>query len=470
MARLLFLQKVQYEFVGVMSISAYLKRAGHQVDLLFKDEEKNNFFPKIKAYDPDLVAFSSMTGEHTHYLEIATEVKKNLDVPILMGGPHTTFFPEVINHTSVDIICRGEGEEAAVELCDRLDGGQDYRDVRNLWVKQNGTIFKNDIGPGENNLDNYPIQDREIYYKYKYLREYPTKPFVTARGCPYQCSYCFNREYNQLYHGKAKVLRRYSVKRVIEEILQVKRHYPLKRVLFNDDIFVLDKSWLEEFVPLYKREVGLPFACNFHINIANEELVRLLKEAGCYLACFGIESGDQELRKLILKRNTTDEQIYQTASLFRKHDIKMKTFNMLGLPGETLKQALKTVRINANIKTDYPWCSILQPYPHTEIAAIAQEKGLLKKDFSLDDLESSYFFKSVFKQPNIRQLTRLQKLFFFGVRMPWTIPIIAWMVKIPFDKLYILLFGLSYTLRVGREFHLGWSNALRFALRHRKNL
>lgn len=470
MAKILFLQTVQFEFTGVMSISAYLKRAGHQVDLLLEGEEGNDFLDKIRDYHPDLVAFSAMTGDHVRCLEIASQVKKVLDVPTLMGGPHPTFFPETVEHPAIDIVCRGEGEEAAAELCSRLDQGKDYSDVRNLWVKRDGTIFRNEVGPGENELDNYPIPDREIYYKYPYLRDYPTKPFITARGCPYLCSFCFNRDFNRMYHGKVKTLRRHSPQRAIQEMRGVKERYPLKRIFINDDIFIMDKEWLSAFLPLYKQEIGLPFACNVRVNLVDEEIAAMLKEAGCYLVMFGIESGDSELRRTILKKNITDEQIRHAAWCFRKYGIRMKTFNILGLPDETVEKALKTIRLNAEVKIDYPWCSILQPYPRTELAAIARDKGLLQNDFSLDNLEASFFSGSVLKQDNIQELVRLQKLFYIGVKMPWTLGLIRQLIKYPLDRVFYALFALSFTWRFMQETDIGFWNALKFAFRHRKNL
>jgi radical SAM superfamily enzyme YgiQ (UPF0313 family) len=453
-----------------MYISAYLKRAGHEVDLLLESEEGEDFYRKIEEYNPDLIAFSSMTGDHVRCLEIAQQVKDIVTAPTMMGGPHATFFPETVEHPALDVICRGEGEEAAAELCERLDNGQDYTDVQNLWVKKNGHIYRNDVRPGENNLDNYPIPDREVYYKYAYLHDYPTKPFITGRGCPYLCTFCFNRDFNRMYHGKVNMLRRHSPERAIEEMVQAKQKYPLKRIFINDDIFILDKEWISKFLPLYAREVNLPFACNVRANLVDEDKVKLLKEAGCFMVSFGIESGDPDLRKRILKKNITDDQIRRSAELFRKYGIKMKTFNIMGLPDETLETALKTIRINADIKVDFPWCSILQPYPRTELAAIAQEKGLLKQDFSLDDINASFFSSSVLNQPNIKQLTRLQKLFYIGVKMPWTIPIIARIVRLPLDPLFFLLFAVSYTYRFKQETDINWWTTLKFAIRHRKNL
>ena len=270
MAKILFLQTVQFEFTGVMSISAYLKRAGHQVDLLLEGEEGAAFFDKIKAYQPDLIAFSAMTGDHVRCLEIATQVKKILPVPILMGGPHPTFFPETVEHPAIDIICRGEGEEATGELCARLETGRDYHDVRNLWVKTNGSIVRNDVGPGENELDNYPLPDRDIYYKYPYLRDYPTKPFITARGCPYLCSFCFNKDFNRMYHGKMKMSSAAFARTRHGRDASGQGTLSLKRIFINDDIFIMDKEWLGRFLPLYRDHIGLPFACNVRVNLVDE--------------------------------------------------------------------------------------------------------------------------------------------------------------------------------------------------------
>ncbi|HEX7343867.1 MAG TPA: radical SAM protein [bacterium] len=470
MARILFLQTIQFEFAGVMSVSAYLKRAGHQVELLFEGEEGRRLFGRAREFKPDLIALSTMTGDHVRCLELATGAKKNLDVPILLGGPHPTFFPEVIEHPAIDIICRGEGEEAAALLCERLDRSQAYDDVRNLWVKSNGGVVRNEIGPGENNLDNYPIPDRELYYKYPYLRQYPAKPFITARGCPYLCTFCFNRDFNRMYHGKMKIMRRNSPGRAVEEMLRVKSRYPLKRIFINDDIFILDKEWLGQFLPLYKREVKLPFFCNVRVNLIDEEKVKMLADAGCALAMFGIESGDEELRRKVLKKNITNEQIYRAAELFHKYGIKIKTTSILGLPDETVEKALKTIKINADIKADFPWCSILQPYPRTELAQMAQEKGLIGPDFSLDDLEASFFSDSVLKQPYIKELTRLQKVFYVAVKMPWTIPIFTRLVKMPLGRLFFFIFGVSNLWRFMRETDIGWFWALRLAIRHRKDI
>ncbi len=171
MARLLFLQEVAFEYVGVMCLSAYAKSRGHQCDILIASEEKRHFWDKVIEYKPDVVGFSAMTGFHIPYLKMADKVKEILGVPTIFGGPHPTFFPEMIEHPAVDIICRGEGEEAIIELLDAIDRDEDYERIDNLWVKSNSGIVRNEVRCIVKNLDDYPRPDREIYYKYKYLRD-----------------------------------------------------------------------------------------------------------------------------------------------------------------------------------------------------------------------------------------------------------------------------------------------------------
>ncbi len=469
MARLLFLQEVAFEYVGVMCLSAYAKSRGHQCDILIASEEKRHFWDKVIEYKPDVVGFSAMTGSHIPYLKMADKVKEILGVPTIFGGPHPTFFPEVVQHRSIDAIVRGEGEEALVDFLNALDRGEDYAHIPNVWTIKNGSLVQNDVRGGQNALDEYPPADRSIYYKYKYLRDYPTKPFITGRGCPYLCSFCFNREFNQMYRGKMKILRRSSPEKVMAEIDDCRSKYPLKKIFFNDDIFIMQKDWLEEFAPLYKKEIGLPYACNVRANLVDEERVRLLKESGCYLVMWGIESGVESRRREILHKNISDQQIRQAAELFRRYDIKMKSFNIMGSPGETLDEAVQTIKLNAEIKIDYPWCSILQPYPRTKITEIAQEQGILKKDYSLDDMEKSFFSGSILEQPDIRRIERLQKLFYLGVKFPALIPFFKWLTKFPLGVIFQGLFGVSFLYRFMRETDIPFHKAILFALRHRKS-
>ena len=105
------------ESIGVANLSAILKANGHEADLLLVSHTPD-LIGAIREYDPGLIAFSALTGVH-HSLELlALMIKEQLDIPIIVGGPHPTYSPDMIMSPGIDIICRGEGELAMLELAD----------------------------------------------------------------------------------------------------------------------------------------------------------------------------------------------------------------------------------------------------------------------------------------------------------------------------------------------------------------
>ena len=186
MARILFLQNLPFEYMGPMYISGLLKEHGHHCNLVIVSESKN-YLQDISHYQPDLIGFSTMTGPHKWVIETANRIKKHFDKPIVLGGAHPTFFPEIIQEPSLDIICIGEGEFAVLDLANKLDSSADISNIKNLWIKKNGHVFKNDLRPLVENLDALPFPDRALYDDCEILRSVPAMKFLTGRGCPYRC-------------------------------------------------------------------------------------------------------------------------------------------------------------------------------------------------------------------------------------------------------------------------------------------
>ena len=179
----------------------------------------------------------------------------------------------------------------------KLESGAHITDIKNFWIKDNGLVHKNNVRPLIQNLDDLPFPDRELLYgKDTYLRESKIKRFLSNRGCPFNCTYCFNRAYKEIYKGD-KIIRWRSVENLISEINEVKSRYPLELVRFIDDVFILPPvTWLEKFARLYKKEINLPFVCNLQVKIVTEDKIRLLKEAGCTAVYMAIEAGNDSMR------------------------------------------------------------------------------------------------------------------------------------------------------------------------------
>ena len=260
MAKILFLQDILFEFIGPMQLSAILKAKGHKTDLLVWTKEKD-LIKKIKQIKPDLIAFSTTTGPHKEALKIARKIKSEINIPIIFGGAHPTLFPDVIKEDCVDMICIGEADLVILAIANAIDKKWNIKKIKNICVEEGKTIRKNELAPLVD-LDNLPSIDRELYYKrYSFLKNLSVKKFITSRGCPYNCSFCFNQTMRKMYKGKGKWVRKRSVDRVIAEIKEVRKKYGLKGVRISDDTFTMEHTWLTEFLNKYKKEVNLPFTC-----------------------------------------------------------------------------------------------------------------------------------------------------------------------------------------------------------------
>jgi len=464
MAKVLFLQNIPFEYMGSMYISALLKKHGHNCRLLILSEHKD-YLRQIIEYDPDIIGFSTMTGPHKWVLKVASEIKENVNKPIILGGPHPTFFPEIIHETSVDVVCLGEGEFTVLELADKLDKGEDLFRIQNLWFKRDGQIIKNDLRPLVKDLDELPFPDRTLYDDCKILRSIPAMKFLTGRGCPYRCTFCFNHKFNELYRGLGCIVRKRGVDSLIQEIKETAQKYKLKLIRFPDDMFTGNRRWLLEFLQKYRQEINLPFTGLAHANELDEEVIQMLKAAGCLNIYFGVEAGNEYMRNQILKKNLTNKQIINAARLLKKHKLKFGTYNMFGLPHETLPLAFETIKFNRKLKPDYTINNIFQPYPKTEIAAYAAEHDLLNPNVDyLDTMNEG----SILQLKEIDQLVNLSRFASLAIKLPVLTPFIKALIKLPPNRLFRMVFDLSSAPAMRSNLNLNMINLLRWGIKLRK--
>jgi len=446
--RVLFIYKdvTLTEPLGVLYLAATLRRAGHDVALALAD--RKGFEGRVRAFAPDVLAYSSSTGYHNYYLELNRKLKKMLGRPVfaIMGGPHATFFPEVVREEGLDAACRGEGEEAVVDLVDALARGDDYRGIANLWVKDDGMVCENGVRPLAAELDALPFPARDLLYDYDpYMREVTMKHFFPMRGCPYLCTYCFNHKYNELYRGKGKVLRWRSVENVLAEINDVRARWPLKFVRFLSDNFTNGKEWVAAFADQYPKAVGLPFHANVRANMVDEKVARDLARAGCVSVLLGIETGDDRVRDELLKRNMPRETIVAACRYLRENGVNVYASNIIALPGETFAGALQTLALNQECRPAFAWSALFMPYPRTELTAYAVTHGYFDGD--PDAVFHTFHRDSVLTfadERERRMFSNLHKLFGVMVEWPWLSRFARALCKLPPNPLYNLVFMLWY--------------------------
>jgi len=435
-----------------MYLSGMLKANGHE-SRIFIDVRNSNALRDVLEYNPQVVGVSCTTGLHHWGVGFCRMVKaKDSGIITMMGGPHATFCPEIAFEDGIDYAVRGEAENTVIDIAEALEGGDDIRLLENIVYTKGEELVINPMGRLIEELDAMPYPDRTHYERYPITLNEGSKNFIGGRGCPYKCTFCANYEYHNIYRGGGKWVRYRSHENILNEIEEVRDRYGIKFVGFSDDTLIFNRSWLLPFLEKYRRRINLPFISTVRANLVDEEIVRTLSEAGCISCVFGVESGDERIRNDVLQKGVTDEQIRQTASLFKKYKIRFGTYNMLGLPGETVEDAWKTVRLNAEIRPDFPWCSILQPYPGTKIHSDMEKS--LGRNINADGIGASYFTASVIDNPHIKRLENLQKWFHIAVRVPFLQPLIKQLIKLPPNIFFTMVFQASYGWQLLRRSHL----------------
>lgn len=425
--------------LGILYLTAALKKQGHECRFFLADLEFK-LLPKIKTYGPDVICYSTTTGFHRYYLQLNCRLKEQFDFYAVFGGPHATFFPnDLIKEDGVDAICLGEGEEALCELLEKRAAGKSYTDTANFWFKEKDGLIKNPVRLLFGDLDSITFPDRSFLDQYRELKRYGKIDVLISRGCPFNCTYCFNHQYKELYHSKGAVVRTRSPENVIQEILEFKNSYPLHEIYFVDDIFPFQVEWVEKFIRLYKEQISLPFYCHLHPSLVKKEIVDLLKEAGCYAIWMGIESGNEKIRREVLKRKVSNDQIISSAKTIKDNGIVLFTFNMVGIPHETIDTAFETLDLNIACRTDYAWVSILQPYPKTEILQIAKEGGFLPEDYQISEL---YHSDTPLKLSGKREFINLHYLLPVTVTFPSLRKLARKLVEYPLTPCYMILYYL----------------------------
>lgn len=450
---------------GIMSLAGSLRRAGHEVALVQgRDAAAVAAHPRVRR--ADVLAMSATTGLHRVYLGWAHALRRRFPhKALVLGGPHPTFFPEVIEQAPLDGVCIGEGEESFPELLEALGeggGGGPGRAPAGWWIRRDhgaGPVERGAVRPPVLDLDALAPPAYDLLYDARAAyRRAPNKAFLATRGCPHRCSYCFNRTLNERHRPFGRLIRTRDPEALIDDILRVRRRWGLRLVWFLDANFVADRPWLEAFARVYRRRVGLPYMCKLRPERATARVVRTLVESNCTAVGIGIECGSERLRREVLGRPVSDAAILEGCRRLKAHGLRVLAFNMLGIPGESLEQALGTVALNVACGVDFGAATILQPYPGTEIARRAVAEGHFDGDF--DRLDYSYFGASPFVFPSARarhRISNLQRLFSFAVEFPEVRRRLRWLIDRPPSELLRHLFAVRHAWAMHHTFYRAFS-------------
>lgn len=474
MAKIAFAQMFRYELVGTMTLSAILKANGHQVEIFVDDE--SSLYKRLEQNERefDLIGFSLMTCHESWMLEVSRRIKElSKNVPTIVGGPHPTFFPDVVKNDSIDMICKGEGEYALLEVMNAIDQRKNFEGIPNISFKNNGSVITNEVRPLVEDLEQLPFPDRTIYQKYDYFKKQTVRTLIATRGCPFKCNFCFNHQWNEIYHKKGPRLRLRSPENIFAEVDHMESQgVGIGMLFFVDSTFNINRGWCLDFFKKYKGRIKYPFSCNFTANLITEDVVQAMAETGlCYEARFAVEVGNERLRKEMLRKPVSNEQIIRAGDLLNKYKIPINSYNMFGVPTETKEQALETIEINKRIKPIVFNSALFGPFPGLDVTKYALEKGLITQE-DIEKLGRPPYTRtrSVMRQKDIKEISNIHKLAVLYVKLPWLTPILNRLINLPENVVFDYIYRLAYAYQFKKHLKLGFLRMLYEMFMHRKEI
>lgn len=351
--------------VGLLSIGTYLKANGLNVKIIDGARQKN-FTEILKKEVPsaDFAGLSVMTTQLPGALSVSKIIREtNKNCKIVWGGTHPTFFKEqTIKNDLIDLVIYGEGEEAFLEIAMEKPlaeiNGIAYKDENKIFINQPRKLIDISAMP----LFNWGLVPNEILAKLYLV------PSLTSRGCPHRCTFCINAILKNSWRAR-------TVEQVLKDLRIIKDtpYFKNKPIRFWDENFFVDLKRAKNIIEgMIERDLILPWettvrAVYLKPGMIDDDFLNKIKKSGCYLLSFGAESGSPEILKKI-KKDTTPEEILDSAKSCLKHDIIPQYSFMIGLPGETKKDMRMTLRLIDQLVKLSPKAQILgpqafRPYP-----------------------------------------------------------------------------------------------------------
>jgi radical SAM superfamily enzyme YgiQ (UPF0313 family) len=377
--------------LGIAYIGAYLENKG--VKVLLKDffAEKKNVKDVIKYISdehPDIVGVSIVTDNRFDAFSTVREIKRNFpSILIVAGGPHITLATEdtMKNIPEIDIAVVNEGEITFYEITEAFCENKKFENISGIFYKKDGAIVRTAPRPLINNLDELPfpafhLLDIKKYESFILIDEkerlFPAINLISSRGCPINCNFCSN---TRLWGGKNRLR---TPENFVGEIEFLMNRYGYKNFIFYDDTLNIDFNRLQTICDLIIcKNLNISWSCAIRVDQTSPDMLKKMKEAGCRVINFGVESGNYRIREKIIHKKISGEQIFKADREIFEAGIKGVGSFIVGSPGETKEEALETLEMMKNLKST-PLINIVRVYPGTQLENYCRKNGLIPKDFS----------------------------------------------------------------------------------------
>ena len=377
-----------YPPLGIAYIASYLEKHNYDVSIL--DSKALNLTTaetkdRILKEKPDVVGITSMTPNIKGALEAAKLVKEvSNNIITVIGGPQISVFPkETLSFDFIDFGIYGEGEHAMLELVNSIHNGKDFSNITGLVYKNNKRVYINQPALVKN-LDELPLPSRDLLPIEKYhcvIAKHPFTTMITSRGCPFKCNFCFKGPSD-------KKIRYRSANNVVNEIEHCIEKYKVKTIMFYDNTFNVDRNHVKNICSeIIERGIYVEWEASTRVDLVDEEILRLMKKAGCIRLRYGVESGNDKILELMNKRITVRkvEEVFKST---KKIGIETFAYFMIGYVTENEKMIRNTINFAKKIDPDWVMFNVVTPLPLTELHELCVGKGIIGlnywKDFVLD--------------------------------------------------------------------------------------
>ena len=360
--------------LGIAYIAAMLEKNGHKVkiyDGMVVGGTVNDFVREINGVD--IVGLTINSHFAYRAKETAKAIKeKDKDILVVGGGAHANTMPlDILKDRYFDISVIGEAENTFCEIAENFDDSKKIEDLKTeksikglAYLNNESQVVYTDKRPLLQNLDDIPMPARHLLpmhlYKMTEARStrQPCHSMMTARGCPFPCTFCFQDIYKVTY-------RTHSPERVAEEMELLKNKYGAREVAIWDEHFTLKKGRVMEICKLIKeRKIDLPWSCVSRVDGINSEMLKEMKSAGCEFIAYGVESGSERMLKVIKKLETKDS-FRKGFKMTKEAGIRIRGYFMLGLYDETLEEMQQTIDFAVELDPDVAGFTLWVPFPGT---------------------------------------------------------------------------------------------------------
>ena len=377
-----------FEPLGLLYIAAVLQESGYAVQVIDAYVEKislDELQERIKRADPDIIGITVFTSNGNQVYDLGKWIKKTLPQKfVVLGNVHAAVYAEqYLREGCCDAVIHGEGEYVFLDLVKMIEAGnRNFRELGAVSYIRDGRFIQNTEEGVIEDLSSLPLPARDLvdqkFYNIPSVSNLPYsgkkdsvgKHMFTSRGCPNRCTFC------TVHHSRRQ---RFSdVEHVVDEMELLVTKYKADYIFIMDSLFIGKKSRVHAICDEIKsRKLEFKWGCEAHVRFIDRDLVRAMDSAGCHDMAFGIESGVQRLLDNVHKNNTLQQVVDAVATVKGESDIKVSGLFILGLPGETYQDSLRTINFAKSLPLDMAQFSILVPYPGSAIYDELKDRGEL---------------------------------------------------------------------------------------------